>query len=786
MKLSGEKHHHHHLKNLFKGDSSPASEHSGDSSESHGLGKLFRHNTASSNSNNTSNTTSSPHHNHHESVSRTPSFLSLKRHNSNPTTRARSNSEQHHHHLKNLLPGQQPHQQPKEVKKLSKAETVAHLQSINNKNAARAQYRPPPSPTTGPLVPSAHGDKIVYNPYGINKNPSQQTPKNTSFYMSGAEDGARVLSNPVADPNDYLPAEYHQEHVNLLEDFEIDASVKRLGDGGSSEVRIVNAINHKKEVYALKKFKVLSKETEDEFYKRVVKEFILSKKGSTCRHVTEVLGIVRIQSQLNMTRGWGIVLEFCSGGDLFSTIVKSGWKRTPLNERYCIFKQITYGLKALHDMDIVHRDLKPENILLDANGVAKLCDFGVSDYGHETPGDFASAIKKSSAYVGSPPYSPPEVMILREKSSTEAKACAYDMFKMDHWGLGMLLFCIIYCGVPFQSASVNDHAYRDYKFNHDRFSSDHPVFKNNQDYSKGPGSEFKWASQFQSTGASRVAWKLCDPSISRRYDLEMLFNDPWFQTLEMCLYEHPDQLVNPFVLPGTGQNSPYTNTLSYSGTNSLNNSQAPSRRGTFTHAEESDGISTPFRSMLDLGAAHDDGDNHSIHSASSLSQTPLRLKREENHPPNSPRAGSSSEFENGQFLNSHSAEHSDSEPHRARSMLDIVSEPSKENVKELPVVEESDVEQDEAKAEKEEIKRDEQQAQSEAEPKPEKPGSSDSSIKTASPKKSLVEANHKPLKNSSDLKIDENGLCELGYKIKKHHHLDTSTIAVSGSMSRRR
>ena len=36
--------------------------------------------------------------------------------------------------------------------------------------------------------------------------------------------------------------------------------------------------------------------------------------------------------------------------------------------------------------------------------------------------------------------------------------------------------------------------------------------------------------------------------------MDMLFDDPWFQSVEMCIYESPDQEVNPFVLPGTGEN----------------------------------------------------------------------------------------------------------------------------------------------------------------------------------------------------------------------------------------
>ncbi|XP_016659106.1 cyclin-dependent kinase-like 2 [Acyrthosiphon pisum] len=40
--------------------------------------------------------------------------------------------------------------------------------------------------------------------------------------------------------------------------------------------------------------------------------------------------------------------------------------------------KVLKGLNYVHSQNVVHRDIKPENILLSANGIIKICDFGVS------------------------------------------------------------------------------------------------------------------------------------------------------------------------------------------------------------------------------------------------------------------------------------------------------------------------------------------------------------------------------------------------------------------------
>lgn len=527
--------------------------------------------------------------------------LMSSRGNDSPNLRARLNLDHHffsrHHH---------PAQPEREMKTLSQAETQAKMEQMRERNAKMAQIRK--------LNPSQHerttlNQKIVYNPMGVGINLS----RSALLYGQGSNDLERLLAPPIRNPNDVLPDEYKQPHSRLFDEWEIDMLRPKLGDGGSLDVRLVHAIGQKKRVFALKKFTLLHKETDDEFYNRAKKEFIISKMALALRHCITTIALVQVQHFHQLTRGWGLVLEYCSGGDLFDMICRATWKITPLNEKFCLFKQIAYGVKYLHEHDIVHRDLKPENVLIDANGVAKLCDFGVSDYGHEIPEDFDSPLKLLTAYVGLPPYSPPEVMALKDKSRMEAKLLGYDPFKMDMWGLGMLLFCLVYGGVPFDQASSTDPQYRDYKFSFERFSQSHPNFKNNTGFPKGPGAEFRWALAFANQGALRVAWKLCDPNTTTRYTEDLLFSDPWFHQVEMCLYEASDQLVTPFVLPGTGTNNPMSQlALALSLVAGLRRTTANNLLLTPSHHE-------PVRSMLDMNPTPTDHlDQQLIHSQLSL------------------------------------------------------------------------------------------------------------------------------------------------------------------------
>ncbi len=59
----------------------------------------------------------------------------------------------------------------------------------------------------------------------------------------------------------------------------------------------------------------------------------------------------------------------------------------PWSLRWRLLRDISLGLDTLHRHELVHRDLKSLNILLDADGRAKLCDFGLSTLKSQTGKD---------------------------------------------------------------------------------------------------------------------------------------------------------------------------------------------------------------------------------------------------------------------------------------------------------------------------------------------------------------------------------------------------------------
>lgn len=324
--------------------------------------------------------------------------------------------------------------------------------------------------------------KMTYNPYGLNNiapggNAKAKSPLRTFTIDGAVEDASNELPKPISDPNEYLPENFRVDDPLLTDTYQLTPNEKNIGTGASASIKKINKRGSSKEFYALKKLILFKGEKPEEFYERAAKEFITHKNISAGFHIVNCVSLVRIPHipfPQDISGGWGLVLELCRT-DLFSLIEKKSWLTSKSSEKLCLFKQIVFGLKFMHDHDVVHRDLKPENVLVDQNGIVKLTDFGVSEYGHETPGNFHSPIAMTVQLVGSPPYQPPEVQSLNGVDRT--KRTPYNPFLMDYWSLGIILFVMFYQNVPFPESDKKCQEFRDYDMSYDQFSSRHSAFR---------------------------------------------------------------------------------------------------------------------------------------------------------------------------------------------------------------------------------------------------------------------------------------------------------------------
>ena len=71
-----------------------------------------------------------------------------------------------------------------------------------------------------------------------------------------------------------------------------------------------------------------------------------------------------------------LAMEFVAGGHLERRIREHG--SLPEKEMLGLALQVADGLRAAHHAGLIHRDIKPGNILLDADGSAKIVEFGLA------------------------------------------------------------------------------------------------------------------------------------------------------------------------------------------------------------------------------------------------------------------------------------------------------------------------------------------------------------------------------------------------------------------------
>ncbi|ORZ30940.1 kinase-like domain-containing protein [Catenaria anguillulae PL171] len=268
-----------------------------------------------------------------------------------------------------------------------------------------------------------------------------------------------------------------------------------IGKGATAVVRLVHkpcATTGEERVYAVKEFRRRRKnESEREYIKKLTSEFCIS---SSLHHINVVETIDLIQDE---NAHWCEVMEYCAGGDLYS-VIKGG--KMSREEMYCCWKQLIFGVHYLHENGVAHRDIKPENLLLDHEGHLKITDFGVSEVFKicwETEPHLSKGI------CGSEPYIAPE----------EFEGGEYDAREVDVWACGIVLYAMVYSGIPWRSATKDDPNYAYYV--------------------KYRGRDFEAIDRLPS-GCRELMYKILEPNPKARATIKDIMADPWFQSIETC------------------------------------------------------------------------------------------------------------------------------------------------------------------------------------------------------------------------------------------------------------
>jgi len=140
--------------------------------------------------------------------------------------------------------------------------------------------------------------------------------------------------------------------------------------------------------------------------------------------------IIKLYENFEDTRNIYLVMELCSGGELFDRIIDSG--HFTETQAAIVMQHMLRAMFYMHQNNVTHRDLKPENFLLSSKEpigetTLKIIDFGLAC--QFKPGD----VLKTKA--GTPYYVAPQVL--------QGK---YDQ-SADIWSCGVIMFVLL-CGYP--------------------------------------------------------------------------------------------------------------------------------------------------------------------------------------------------------------------------------------------------------------------------------------------------------------------------------------------------
>jgi len=271
---------------------------------------------------------------------------------------------------------------------------------------------------------------------GRGQGPAQGS--NVAF-QGGAE--ASAYSAQAVKSEEELVAELELTEKEFYKKYWIEDGT--VGSGSFAKVRRVTRKKDKKE-FALKMIKKAGKSKED--LAALQKEI-----GILAR--LDHPNVVKLVDWSETKKRIYMVVQFCSGGDVFERILKQ--KTFSEKEAAHVVRKVAEGLDHVHERKIVHRDLKPDNLMyLDnsANSNIMLIDFGLAGDAKDGP---------LSTPCGTAHYVAPEVLASTPYGS-----------KSDMWSLGVIIYMLL-CGFPpfFDAQGNQKRLYKLIKMGKYRFPS---------------------------------------------------------------------------------------------------------------------------------------------------------------------------------------------------------------------------------------------------------------------------------------------------------------------------
>ena len=203
--------------------------------------------------------------------------------------------------------------------------------------------------------------------------------------------------------------------------------VEKLGEGGMGEV--YQGVHSK--IGRVVAVKILSQASHGpEFVERFLNEARIQ--GGLQHN-----NIVTLYDFLEYNGQPCIIMEYIEGRTLNECV--RAWGGLPLADALRFFQSIVDAVDYVHSRGIVHRDIKSNNVKITPSGQVKLLDFGIAKSGA------SPALTVTGAFVGTLQYLSPEQLV----------GGIADV-RSDIWSLGVLLYEMTTCHLPFDANTIGE------------------------------------------------------------------------------------------------------------------------------------------------------------------------------------------------------------------------------------------------------------------------------------------------------------------------------------------